>query len=535
MNKKNFIALLLIVVSLMGGLAELYGWLLPTISWPFTVAREMHLLSFEASELPLPTVEGRFLWFGWLIMLLIFGSGLYLLLRSKAALRLSPSMVKCWQRFRSLRRGYWSLLILLALVFLAALDQCIVGNRALLVKYDGRWYMPAFTRDVLPGSTFGLTGNEAHAEADYRKLKEQVGKDGGPDVVIMPLIPYNPTMDAVPFPYESLTVRNGLLYDTDGYSLYNGLGCRLYADGSTHLRVRYRRGVPDGHVQGWDAAGNQVYSARYKEGTLVAASENYVVTGGDVDEFLALTDADAIYRVYYHPAPPLKGGHLLGTNSQGADIAAYLYGGLQVNIKAALIYLPIVFSVGLTLGMLMGYFGGKFDLLTQRVIEVFSQLPFLFVVMILSDFVPIELRGMVLILGLLSLFGWMHITYLVRTATMKEKTREYVEASHVMGAGTFHILRRHILPNMTSIVVTLLPFSFAAVVLSLASLDYMGFGLPDTYAGWGRLLNDGLTKLASPWVVSSAFGALVITLTLVTFIGEAVREAVDPHRHTYYE
>ena len=104
-----------------------------------------------------------------------------------------------------------------------------------------------------------------------------------------------------------------------------------------------------------------------------------------------------------------------------------------------------------------------------------------------------------------------------------------------MGAGTFHILRRHILPNMTSIVVTILPFSIAAVVLSLASLDYMGFGLPDTYAGWGRLLNDGLTKLASPWVVSSAFGALVITLTLVTFIGEAVREAVDPHRHTYYE
>jgi microcin C transport system permease protein len=288
-------------------------------------------------------------------------------------------------------------------------------------------------------------------------------------------------------------------------------------------------------VQGWDAAGNQVYSARYKEGTLVAASENYVVTGGDVDEFLALTDADAIYRVYYHPAPPLKGGHLLGTNSQGADIAAYLYGGLQVNIKAALIYLPIVFSVGLTLGMLMGYFGGKFDLLTQRVIEVFSQLPFLFVVMILSDFVPIELRGMVLILGLLSLFGWMHITYLVRTATMKEKTREYVEASRVMGAGTFHILTRHIMPNMVGIIVTILPFSIAAVVLSLASLDYLGFGLPDSYAGWGRLLNDGLSKLSSPWVVSSAFCALTITLMLVTFVGEAVREAMDPHRHTYYK
>ena len=206
-----------------------------------------------------------------------------------------------------------------------------------------------------------------------------------------------------------------------------------------------------------------------------------------------------------------------------------------MNIKAALIYLPIVYSIGLTLGMFMGYFGGKTDLLTQRVIEVISQLPFLFVIMIVSDLVPLQMRGMILILGLLAMFGWMHITYLVRTATMKEKTREYVEAARVMGAGPFHILRKHILPNMTGIVVTLLPFSAAAVVLSLASLDYMGFGLPDTYASWGRLLNDGLSKLASPWVVSAAFCALVCTLMLVTFIGEAVREAVDPRRHTYYE
>ena len=142
---------------------------------------------------------------------------------------------------------------------------------------------------------------------------------------------------------------------------------------------------------------------------------------------------------------------------------------------------------------------------------------------------------MFLILGLLSLFGWMHITYYIRAATMKEKTRDYIQAARVMGAGSFHILARHILPNLTGIIVTLLPFSIAAVVLSLASLDYMGFGLPDSYAGWGRLLNDGLAHLSSPWVVSCAFCALAFTLMLVTFIGEAVRETVDPRRHTYYE
>jgi microcin C transport system permease protein len=118
---------------------------------------------------------------------------------------------------------------------------------------------------------------------------------------------------------------------------------------------------------------------------------------------------------------------------------------------------------------------------------------------------------------------------------MKEKTRDYVAAAKVMGAGTTHILLRHILPNLRGIVVTLMPFSVAALILSLASLDYLGFGLPDTYASWGRLLNDGLSKLSSPWVVSSAFVALVGTLLIVTFIGEAVREASDPRRHSYYE
>ena len=183
----------------------------------------------------------------------------------------------------------------------------------------------------------------------------------------------------------------------------------------------------------------------------------------------------------------------------------------------------------------MGYFGGRFDLVTQRFIEILSQLPFLFVVMIVSDLVPLELRGLFLILSLLAMFGWMHMTYLVRTATMKEKTRDYVAAAKVMGAGTVHILWQHILPNLRGIVVTLVPFSVAGVILSLASLDYLGFGLPDTYASWGRLLNDGLSKLSSPWVVSSAFVALVGTLLLVTFIGESIREACDPRRHSYYE
>ena len=477
-------------------------------------------------------VQGAFHWFGWLCMGIMLFVGCYLLLRRQDSLRLSPEMRRRWERFRSIRRGYWSLLALCGILCIAGMDQCIVGNRALAVRYEGEWYFPAFCRHVMPGSVFGLKGNEAIAEADYRKLKATAGKPGAPTWVIMPPIPYNPTMDAAPFPTERLPMRADKVRETDGQTLYNGLACRLYPDGEVHLRLRYRRGEPDGHVQGWDEERREVYSAVYRKGKLL--SERY--TGeGNVKDFLKKTEPRHISLVHYHPAPPLCGNHLLGTNSQGADIAAYLFGGLQVNIKAALFYLPVIYAIGVTLGMLMGYFGGKFDLFTQRIIEILSQLPFLFVVMILSDLVPLELRGMFLILCLLALFGWMYMTYIFRTATMKEKARDYVAAARVMGAGPLHILTVHILPSLTGIIITLLPFSIAAVVLSLASLDYMGFGLPDTYASWGRLLNDGLSKLSSPWVVSAAFCSLVVTLMLVTFIGEAVREAVDPRRHTYYE
>lgn len=528
---KNFIALLIILCSLLGVLAELHGWLLPTLSWPFTLSREFSCLQYPGWMTPWFATGDKVYWFGWVFMFLLFLAGFILLLRRADSLRLSPEYANRLRRFRSIRRGFWSLILLGVLVLLAGLDQALVGKRALAVKYEDKWYFPAFTRAVLPGATFGLTGDQARAETDYRALAATTGQPGGPSVVLMPLVPYEPVGDAAPFPKVKLEQKNGVLSGRDGKP-YNGLACRLYPDGEVHLRLRYRNGVAEGQTQGWSRDRREVYVADYVAGK---PQQEHYSGQGSTQDFLSATEPTEVYLVYYHPAPPLTGGHLLGTNSQGADILAYLYGGLQVNIKASLLYLPIIYSIGLTVGMMMGYFGGKFDFVTQRFIEIISQLPFLFVVMILSDLVPLEYRGFMLVLGLLSLFGWIRMTFLARTATMKEKTRDYVAAARVMGAGPLHILFKHILPNMTSIVVTLIPFSVATVVLSLTSLDYLGFGLPDSYAGWGRLLNDGLSKLSSPWIVSSAFFSLVGLLLMVTFIGEAFREASDPHRRTYYE
>jgi microcin C transport system permease protein len=239
--------------------------------------------------------------------------------------------------------------------------------------------------------------------------------------------------------------------------------------------------------------------------------------------------------VKYHPAPPIpEEGNWLGTTSQGYDVLAYLYGGLQINFKAALIYLPVVYLIGITLGMMMGYFGGWFDMVAQRLIEIFSNMPFLFIVIIFSNLVPDQFKGLPVILTILVAFGWMGMTFIMRTAAYRDKERDYISAAKVLGAGTPRILFRHLLPNTVAIIVTLIPFTVTGLVFSLTSLDYLGFGLPPEYATWGRLLNDGLSNLSAPWLVSSTFVVLVGLLILITFVGEAVREAFDPKKFTYY-
>ncbi len=523
MSSRRLIALLLLVAALLASLGEILGWLLPTLSWAFSASRELALLRTEWGGEP-------FYWFGWLFQLLLVLLALGLWFAPCGAV--SRAWEEKWRRFKGLKRGYYSLLLLALLFLLASLDQCLVGHRALALSYGGEWFFPAFTRGIYHGEDFGQQGNTALAEADYLELA--LSGDGKLDWIIMPPIPFSPHLYRGVPPATALELREGILYQEENGELvpYNGQAARLYPTGQTQLRYRYRKGLKDGTAQGWSPERREVYYADYKAGELL--TECY--TGeGSLREYLERSPEDALVKLYYPPTPPLIGGHWLGTNSQGIDIVAYLFAGLQVNIKAILLYLPLVYLIGLNGGMLMGYLGGHFDLVTQRLIEVVAQLPFLFVVMVVVDFVPSEMRGMLLILLLLVAFGWMQMTYVIRTTTMKEKSRDYVAASQLMGAGPLHILRRHILPSLTPIIVTLIPFSVALVVLSLASMDYLGFGLPDGYASWGRLLNDGLGKLNAPWVASAAFGALVLLLLLISFVGEAVREAFDPKKHSYYK
>jgi microcin C transport system permease protein len=525
---RRTIGILWLLLGALAAFGELRGIAFPTARWFFNASRQLPFLNYK------PDDGAPILWFGWLAVVVLMLAGGLLIWRSLTSGPPNPMTLRKMRRFRQIRRGYISLILLLGLAGVAALDQVIVGKRALAVQHGNEWIFPAFLATELKNAAFGETGEHADATVNYRELKRRF-KDTGEGRVIMPLIPYDPTGDTLPPRSRPLVQREGIHHESGSREPFSGLAARYHdhtgGRARMHLRFTMRDGKLNGPAEGWNAAGDPVYSATYLDNT--AVEERYF---GDSsrDEFLNLITGD-LRAVKYHPAPPIPGdGHYLGTTSQGNDVLAYLFGGLQVNFKAAMIYLPIVYLIGMTIGLLMGYFGGWFDLIVQRLIEIFSNMPFLFVVIILSSMVPEQFKGLPVILTILILFGWMGMTYLMRTAAYRDKERDYIAAARVLGAGTPRILFRHLLPNTVAIIVTLVPFTMSGLIFSLTALDYLGFGLPPQYATWGRLLNDGLSNLSAPWLVSSTFSVLVATLVLITFVGEAVREAFDPKTFTYY-
>ena len=516
----RILGLLSILLGALAATGERMNIAFPTARWFFDVSREVPMLGGKG-----------FLWFGWFSVALFVLGGLALIVRSFTSGPPNPITVRRIRRFCDIKRGYYSLLILIALGGLAALDQAIVGKRALAVHYQGKWQFPAFSPTDLKNKDFGITDKTAEAPADYRKLK-RAWKGSKKNRVIMPLVPFDPTGDTLQPRSKALQLREKILYET-GSKPYWGLAAKYFdtAEAKMHLRYTLRNGKLTGPADGWNAEGLPVYSAEYRDGLIVSERFNGV---GTQEAFLALKTSD-LRAVKYHPAPPIpEEGNWLGTTSQGYDVLAYLYGGLQVNFKAALIYLPIVYLIGISVGMMMGYFGGWFDMISQRLIEIFSNMPFLFIVIIFSSMVPENFKGLPIILTILVAFGWMGMTALMRTAAYRDKERDYISAAKVLGAGTPRILFRHLLPNTLAIIVTLVPFTVSGLVFALTSLDYLGFGLPPQYATWGRLLNDGLSNLSAPWLVTSTFIMLVGLLVLITFVGEAVREAFDPKKFTFY-
>jgi microcin C transport system permease protein len=221
----------------------------------------------------------------------------------------------------------------------------------------------------------------------------------------------------------------------------------------------------------------------------------------------------------------------------GRDVFARLAYGFNVSLSFAMLVLVIGDGFGIIVGAALGYFGSMIDIIGQRLIEIWSSLPFLYTIIIVSSIVvPIYTPGRNLLLQqsfwlliiILSVFSWMSITYYVRGEFYREKAKDYVGAAVALGVSEPKIMFKHILPNALTPVVSFAPFTIVLNISSLVALDFLGFGLPAPTPSWGELIGEGVTNLTSWWLVFFPIGALFLTLLLIVLIGESVREAFDP-------
>ncbi|MCR9204738.1 MAG: ABC transporter permease subunit [Halobacteriovoraceae bacterium] len=233
-------------------------------------------------------------------------------------------------------------------------------------------------------------------------------------------------------------------------------------------------------------------------------------------------------EVYSYPSPPTN-TNLMGTDESGRDVFARILYGFKYSISYAFLVWVLSLILGVTFGGIMGYFGGRVDIVGQRMVEVFSTIPTFFLLLILiSIFTP----NMLLLVTISSIFGWVPISYYIRGEFLKNRKREFVEAALSMGATSRSIIIKHILPNSLVPVITFAPFVISSNVISLSMLDYLGFGLPVPTPSWGELLAQAQKHFTVAWWLAVfPSGALFVTLTILNLIGEGVRDAMDPNMH----
>jgi len=228
-----------------------------------------------------------------------------------------------------------------------------------------------------------------------------------------------------------------------------------------------------------------------------------------------------------NPAPP-SAENWLGTDDRGRDVLSRLIYGFRLSILFGLALTFVGVTVGIITGALMGFFGGKFDLITQRAIEIWSAMPELYLLII---FASIFTPSIWLLVVLLAAFSWMGLSDYVRAEFFRNRALEYVRAARALGLTNMQIMRRHILPNSLTPVITFLPFRMSAAILSLTSLDFLGLGVPPGTPSLGELLAQGKGNLDAWWISLSTFVVLVSTLLLLTFMGEALRDAFDARKN----
>lgn len=360
---------------------------------------------------------------------------------------LSPINKRRWENFKANRRGYWSFWIFFVLFVLSLFAEAIANDKPLFVRYDGKWYWPAFIS--YSETTFG---GDFETAADYRDpflQKLIMGKDGR--IVWTPI---------------------RFSYSTHNLDLP----------------------TPAPSKPTWMLTEEQCKSVVERKGLTGCRDLEY---------------------------------NWLGTDDQGRDVLARLIYGFRISVLFGLTLTILSSVIGIAAGGIQGYFGGWVDLLFQRFIEIWSAIPALYLLLIISS---VLIPSFFVLLGILLLFSWVALVGLVRAEFLRGRNFEYIQAARALGVSNVKIMWRHLLPNAMVATMTFLPFILSGSVTTLTALDFLGFGLPPGSPSLGELLSQGKSNIQAPWLGLAGFFTLAIMLSLLIFIGEAVRDAFDPRK-----
>jgi microcin C transport system permease protein len=373
-------------------------------------------------------------------------------------LALSPLNRRRWHNFKSNRRGYWSLLIFLALFVITLFAEVISNNKPIVVFHKGELLFPVFV-DYPESKFLGSAGFLAVTDYKEPVVLEEIEKNGW---AIWP--PFGHSASSINRDYPRIKNAEGKCLGFPGPPPWPLWKRTEFCDAPADQLVRHQ------------AIGNRNW---------------------------------------------------LGTDDQGRDVLARLIYGFRISVLFGLLLTILSSIIGVTAGAVQGYFGGRVDLVFQRFLEIWSSIPSLFVLIIISS---VLVPGFWTLLGILLLFHWVYLVGVVRAEFLRGRNLEYILAARALGLSNARIMFKHLLPNAVVATLTFLPFKLSGSITALTALDFLGLGLPPGSASLGELLAQGKANLHAPWLGLAAFISIAGLLTLLIFIGEAVRDALDPRK-----
>ena len=411
-----------------------------------------------------------------------------------------------WNKFKRDRRAFISFIFLLTLFIITIPAEFLCNTRPIVLIVEGKTFIPVlFTYSE---KDFGGT---LLSEPDYLSKRFTNHLEGIPEDTI-----FNSTENNKSSTFE---------IDLDDFEEQEpvfSIEIDDFEDGlnESHISLNTKNAIPNPPIKPldyWALWPPVRYDYKYiptesKTGNVVLAAP-YKIIDKETSE---VTDSSWV------------DGHYLGTDDRGRDVLARLIYGLRISMIFGISIAIAGTIIGCLLGGVQGYFGGWVDLIGQRLTEVWGSIPRLYILIILSSFlVPSAL----LLFLILNLTAWMGIAAYIRAEFLKIRNFEYVKSAKAMGVSNFRIMRKHILPNALTPVITFFPFEVTAGILALVSLDFLNLGVPSPAPSIGELLAQGKTNLQAIWILLPTFITLTATLTMLTFVGEGIRNAFDPKRN----